>query len=373
MDMEQLRNLSATATDKLRSEQLSEESGAHLEAESAPVETTPEPVKAEPVQGSPNIHTPEIIGKDDKGVEEKIQDKLEAQVKKADKKAKKEVAPKYTPSFKYKVAKEEKEFPEAYRAFVKDETSEKAIRELLEKSDGLEHIKGQHSKLYETYQQVATEHQNLTQGLAQIGEMVKAKDFDSFFEVTKIPEQAIMEWAVRKAQEAQLPPERKQEIEAQRFAQKRAQELEHQSNSVQQMLIEQASQTRRLELKMATSRPEYSTFIDTFDAKVGTPGAFMDEVVKYGKQVWDTQQVDISPEEAVKAVYTHYSKIMGQPQVQGAVATQPTVMRSGQKSPPVIPNIQGDTTSPTKAPVKTLDDLRKLSRSAGARVEVRNG
>jgi hypothetical protein len=394
MEMEQLRSLSAAATDKLRTDTLAAEAGESV------AEFTKNPAPEDPKITLDPIETTfgKNAGKTGSIEEEKVEKKAKAtkkekvtkaveaseEVTTATKKAdtseetpaagSPEMVQAYQPNFKYKAGKEEKEVPEFLRAIVKDADSEKAVKELLEKGDGLDYIKTKHTELYNAFQDVSTKHSDLTQGLAEIGDTIRRKDFDTLFEVTKISPQDIMQWAVKKAQEAQLPPERQAEIAAARDAEKRAREYEAKSQSFASQLEQQAVATKRMELNWVMQQPSYKDFVTAFEAKVGQPGAFEQAVIQLGKQVWMTEGRDITAEEAVKAIVDHYKAFMGDVAAQApTVPTQAApVAAAASKKPPVIPNMQGDSTSPTKAPVKTLDQLRKLSKEAGARLETRN-
>lgn len=284
----------------------------------------------------------------------------------------------YTPNLKYKAADQEKEIPEMFRSLVKDAESEKVVRELMEKADGLPSVKQRLGETSAKYKELQTQHQQVNDGLKELGDLVKKKDFGGFFDTLKIPRQELFQWALREAEISQMDPEQRAYIENERTAQKQAELASKNSQSSDQRFYEQAVRTRQLEMKMALSAPEVASFATRFNEVAGNPQAFESEIVKAGREMWANEQVDASPEELAQAIIQKYSRFMGQapnpatPHV-AAVPAQgyanpnatPVLPNS---PPPTLPNLQGGSTSPTKTSPKNLDDLKKLSREATGRL-----
>jgi hypothetical protein len=394
-DMNQLRNLSSQAEARISSSAAGSASAApsvpapetpsapapaaSTEAPaapaSAPAGNPAEPVKTQAVPGgapTPTPGSPELaaaaqaIKTGKEGAPDPAADPAAAAL--------------YKPNLKYVVAKEEKEIPEFLRSLIKDEASEKQVRDLIERADGLPHVK---TRLQETTGELRETKQNfglLQQGLADMGELVRNDDFGSFFETLKIPREKVYAWVLKEAEYAQLPPERKREIDAANTAQRRLATTTQENQSWQQQFIEQANRTRMLELNMAISTPEVSSFATTFDAASGKAGAFKLEVQKLGKQVWDDEGIDLPADEAAKRVVAHYGRFIKPgatpapvlPPTEAAAPNAPAPAAPAQKREvPVIPNIQGGTTSPTKSTPKSMDDLKKLANEASARLSAR--
>lgn len=398
MDMETLRNRSSEASARISG---NPPPAAAPKADPTPAAapTTPDAPKSEPAPDAPKAAASETAPKAPKST--KKADKTanaaaaaagvpttpdapiaDAAIVEEGKAAAAAAGVPYTPNLKYKVADQEKEIPEMFRSLVKDAESEKTVREILEKSDGLPLVKQRLADTSTKYKELQVQHQEVNAGLKELGDLVKKKDFGTFFDTLKIPRQELFQWALREAEISQMDPEQRAHIENERAAQKQAEEAQRNSQTAEQRFYEQAVRTRQLEMKMVLNQPEVSSFASRFNEVQGNAHAFEMEVVKTGRELWANEQVDASPEELAQMVMEKYSRFMGQPQ-SNAAPVAPAAPTNGYANPnatpvvpntppPTLPNLQGGTTSPTKAAPKTLADLKKLSHEASARMARRN-
>lgn len=270
------------------------------------------------------------------------------------------VPPQFQPNFKFKVLDKEHEIEEMFRGLIKDAETEKKIKEMHEKAYGLEPVKQQRDQFREKARTTETRLNEINESLAEVGSFVKKDDFDSFFNALKIPEQKIFQWVLNKINYQQLPPEQRAIYDSQRQAQQQAYELERQNQQLAQQYQEQASQSKALELQMVMQRPDVQSVAESFDARVGRPGAFQEEVVRRGQLAWYQNRKDLTAEEAVREVLALHGNPVGAaaPQAQAPQAQTPPAVAA---RPPVIPNVAGKTTSPVRQAVKSLADIRKIS------------
>jgi hypothetical protein len=266
----------------------------------------------------------------------------------------------YSPNFKFKVMEEEKEFDEWLRPVVKDAETEKRVRELYEKAYGLDHVKAERQKIRDELKSVKTEYDSVNSALSQLSEYVNKDDLHSFFRDLGIPEQKVLQYAIQRAQYSELPPEHRQQWDRQYEEKQRLYSLERQNQELQQTFQQQAVSQRMGELDSSLQRPEVMQIVQSFDSRVGKPGAFKEEVIKRGQYYASlpTPQ-DISVEQAVSEVL----QLVGfqQQQSQQAAGAQSGTQVVSPAGHPIIPNIKGRGTSPTKKVVRSIDDLRKLS------------
>jgi hypothetical protein len=269
----------------------------------------------------------------------------------------------FTPNFKFKFmgadgkAQVEKEIDDFLKPLVKDSETEKKIKELHEKAYGLDFVKADRQTLKETNQKLSDELKNVYGTVEQISGFAKSGDFESFFQALNIPDEAVIRYALFKAQLAQNP-QQAQAYQAQRQEFTRAQALEFQNRQLQQNLEHQSVVARTFELDSALARAEVGSLAQSFDVARGTPGAFRGLVIQIG-QMRAAQGQDISAADAVKeamAFANLSAPQQTQQQAQGQGATA-----GGRKE--TIPNLKGgrSSVSPVKsAPPKSLDDLKKL-------------
>lgn len=282
--------------------------------------------------------------------------------------------PAYQPNFKFKYSavkdgkdeQVEAELDELFKPLVKDADTEKKIRELHEKAYGIDFVKADRARIKETHAAVASELTGLKDSLGQLAGFVRQNDYDSFFQALGIPEKAVMEYALKKAQFAKLPPEQQQAHFAQQAERRRLQELEQQNQHLQQQYQQVAVQTRTQELDMVLARPDYAQAAEAFDRAVGRPGAFRAEVIQRGQYHAAVNQRDL-PADAVA------QEVLGmiRPFMQSAPASQPVssgapVVAPAREAKPTLPNIAGKGTSPTRKVVSSLADIKQRAKDLAA-------
>lgn len=270
-------------------------------------------------------------------------------------------APTYKPNFKYKVYNEEKEFDETLKSLIKDKKSEDAIRDLVTKAQALDEMKPKYQKASEGYNTIQKEHQQSQQYWTQCNKYVREGDFDSLFELTQIPQQAILQWVHQKLKQSELPPEQQAMLNQNRQAKIRADQLETQNQGLNQTFNQQMVQMRTIELNTVLSRPEVSSAAQAFDKRMkelGRDTSFRKECVKRGYLVSTETGQDIPAEQAVQEVMALFGNVV--PQAQSQTSTDEASGAQGSQPPPVIPNISGKGNSPARKVVKSLADLKKI-------------
>lgn len=269
----------------------------------------------------------------------------------------------YTPSYKYKVYDQEKEFNKIFHPLIKDHETEKLVRELYEKADGLDTVKPRFQKVREEYQTLKAEHTGMQEAIQELGQYIRQGDLDTFFEKIELNPTKVFKWVLDKINYQQLPPEQRAALDSQKEASRQAQMYQAQNQTLQQNYEQALAQARQLELDTALFQPEVRSLADAFDARLGKPGAFKEQVVNAGKLAYYSTGKDISVAEALEQVKAMAGNLVGQtgtqaPQVQ--MTGTPTQTPQAPKSPPVIPNVSGKGNSPAKKVIKSIAELREL-------------
>lgn len=270
----------------------------------------------------------------------------------------------YAPNYKFTVDKIEKEIPEWARGAIKDAESEKMVRDIFEKAEGLEVAKPRHLKREEELQTEKKAHSDLTQkhsaltkSLDDLSTFLQNEDYDSFFETIKVPQDKILQYALSLIERAKWTPDRVQEFQNSRQQTQRLRLLEKQNSDLSSQSNQAAYHARQSAVQSVLARPDITTHVTAFDSRFGE-GSFLKEVWQRGLAAYHMTGQDLSPEMAVqetlKLIGVDLSK-PAQPTQQTATQTVPV------KIPPVIPNVQGRTTSPTKNKVRSIADIRKIS------------
>ena len=280
--------------------------------------------------------------------------------------------PAYTPDFKYKASGKEMEIPEKFRALITDKESEEEVKKLFGQAATLDEFKGENAKVKENLHKVGTELNRYNEGIGKLRQMVQKNDFDSFFKGMNIPEEKIYKWVLDKVNYNQLPPEQRAQIDHQRNLERQTEMA--QSNLGQASLREQqlAVQLKTMQFEHAMGTPHVKSIADSYDARVGKPGAFSNAVIEHGKSVWALTGQDLTPEQAVTDFVQKYgitSLLQGQAPAAGA-ASPPSAnaapAASAPATPPVkvIPNVAGRSASPIKKGPRSIEDLNRLKKEA---------
>lgn len=331
--------------------------GEIQETPAAEVTPTPEEVKPEPT------------------LQEKIEKLAADKAPKAKEATEKtEEAPAYNANFKFNVLDKQHEIPKEFQALIKDDKSEKMVREIFEKAYGLDSVKSKAAEVRTERDNLAQENAGIKQSIdglrsiyqsaASTGNWMK---LDDFFARLKIPEQHIMQWALTKVNFSNLPADQQQMIKGNIDAEKRAELADQQAREVQTQAQTTGQQLKQLQLDFTLAKPEIKALADSFDAQVGKPGAFREQVINLGNLTWLQKKTDLSPEQAAQQVIASLG-------LKAQAPTAPAAAEQGAQVPPakkvivrdaqVIPNIQGRSSSPLKAKPRSIEDLKELSRLA---------
>lgn len=262
---------------------------------------------------------------------------------------------------------EEHEIDDWARQYIKDQESEKKFKELYEKALGLPYAKQRAEKSQQTVQEVTEKWNTQQKRLGKILGYIEKKDFGSFIREMKIPEDLVLQHALERIQYQELTPEQRAQYDARTAERQRLYELEEQASSSSEYAKQVATQARTLEVNTFLSRSDVQPAVQSFDNRVGKPGAFVEEVWNMGKYLALTTGMDLPVDQVVNEVIRRYGiapnpAAMGQ---QGIPSANPG--QKPQAKPPVIPNLSGShSASPAKKMPGSLDDLKKLAAAANA-------
>lgn len=280
----------------------------------------------------------------------------------------------FTPNFKYKAALQEKELDPFFRDLIKDPESEKKVKDVFTRADAFEYIKDKYAKQEQDLTSVKNDYNNQTQRVSKVVSAVQKGDFESVFRNLQMNEHQVIQWAAKRVEYLQmvngLPPAQRAEVERQQQAITQNQEYQEQFQSVQQQLQETKSHARTMHLDMALNKPDVGNAAKFWDEKAGYDGAFRDMVIEEAQREFHTKQIDLTPEQAIASVMKKFGKFIDvqspmAPQMPGTLQNQMQAPQMpGQK--PVIPAAQGSSKVPIRKQVRSLDDLKKLSKEMEA-------
>lgn len=295
--------------------------------------------------------------------------------------------PAWTPNWKYKVMDKEHEIPEWMRAAAQSPEHEKSLRELHEKAMGLDVVKPRLVESQQQLKKLMPEYQKLEASRTELVNHYRRGDMDSFLQALGIPEEKMLQWAVKKAQLYQMPPEQRQVHEANSAAERRAYQLEQQLQQANHQNATHATTERQQGLQVELARPDITDFAKRFDEAAGKPQAFIREVIAAGEAAYNRDRTDLTPAQAVQVVMAKYGAFMkGQQPSQvadpgslpqegaqepGLIPPQPApgakpqafaTKPTGQQAP-TLPNVAAKTGSPVGGPkARSIEDLRRIRK-----------
>lgn len=284
------------------------------------------------------------------------------------------LTPTYKPDYKIKVDHQETEIQDPFlKNLIKDAETEKKVKEYAQKVMAVDNIQGRHEKVktdFSNYQQVT---QPVVQYYNHASKLLQQGDLDSFFQFLKIPDEAIFKFAISKAEESQLSPDQRYQLQQQRQTRLDKMNLEEQNQSLQSQQSQQLGEFRKQELNWVMARPDVDGIAKTYDTKKGSEApTFRQLVINQGLAHFAATGKDLSAEEATMAVVKYLGGFVT-PGNQGNTMpqnpnTQGLIPQQG--APPIIPNVTGRGTSPVKKQVRSIEDLKKkreemISRSSG--------
>lgn len=270
--------------------------------------------------------------------------------------------PPFQPNTTFKVYDEEHQIPERFHALMTDAESEKEIRELYEKAFGLDKVKPKYQEVRKKYEEMAP----LAETWGKLNEAYNNKDYENFFKGLGVTDEAVFEYAQKLLAYDELTAEQKAEYDRVVAERSELSTLRQEVNSLRDAQTNYSAQVRGQELDTELARPEVAQIVEKYDSVYGQ-GAFRNLAIDTGESAWKTQQVDYGARDVVAHLARQYAPFIAAPQAQASVAQaaqgQPMVVPPKKET---IPNIQGQSTSPMRQEVKSIDDLKKIRESMGA-------
>lgn len=271
--------------------------------------------------------------------------------------AKKASIEKYTPNYAFKVKDKEHQFDDFVKAAIRDADTEKKARELYEKAYGLDEVKSHRQKLQEELGTIQPKYQAVEKSLQALGGFVQKKDYRSFFEALQIPKEDVIRYAVEELKFRDLPPEQKAELESRRQQEQQFALIQEQNQTYAQQMQDLVMRQAEFELTSEISKPEISQLAQSYDARVGQPGAFKAEVIRRGAYYETVMQQNVPASQLVKEVATLIGVV---PQGLPATGTPQGNAVAAHEKKPTIKSFQGSSGSaPVKKVFTSIDDIRK--------------
>lgn len=273
----------------------------------------------------------------------------------------------YSPDFSYTVYDQKHEFDEWLRPSIKSKEHEQYLRELFTSAKGLPILKDKNTvlskEIEEKYKPMASELEGVKDLVRTLQHYRSKKDWKNFYNELGLKDAEIIEYVKELAAYQELTPEQKALADREYEARTKGYQLEQENQNYQAEYLDMASKVRGIELSNELNKEDVSLFAKNFDALAGRPGAFREEVINQGIMEYNLSGTDLSAQEVVSRVMKRYPGFAKQMQNVSAPTQQSTHQKvvTQKKEQPVIPDVQGSTSSPVKKKFTSIEELKKYS------------
>jgi hypothetical protein len=259
-------------------------------------------------------------------------------------------APAWTPTLKYKFNGMEKDFDPIFKDIVKDQDTEKKIRDLLERNEAFDMHKQKSMELEQKFKKIEPEYQKIVSNLQHATKLWET-DKGSFFEYMGIPKEDLFKYVAEELQREELPQQHRSVYDNERNLKLKAMEQERQLQEYQARAFDESVKAKSFQLEQELGKADVQRYSQAYDDLYGS-GSFRSEIIKLGQTEAALNGKDLSVAEAVDMIVSKVKPIVerfGGNQI------------SNQQNQPVISTIKAGASSPAKRAVRSLDDLKKLS------------
>lgn len=275
---------------------------------------------------------------------------------------------------KIKVMDDEVEIPDFLAKSVTNAEQAKIVKDIMEKSYGLDKVKEKRDFFKDKATKHETELNDLNTQFKQMNEsldfyekLIKNDDIQTFQQYADIKDDQILKRAADIIRYRELTPEQKLQYDNGVQSRQRLYALELENNQFKQRTEVEIVEQKGNELDSVLSNDTTQSIASSFDSRVGY-GAFRKEVIQRAAYIEQTTGKSLTPEEAVnetvKILGLTPSQSTAPQQSQTPVTTETTVNPETNvvtTVKPTIPKVNAGNKSPTRPIVKSIDDIRKLA------------
>lgn len=255
----------------------------------------------------------------------------------------------------YKVRDEELKMDDWVKDKIENEDDLKKFQDLYTRGHGLEIAKKERDDYKTQLSEVDT-------NLKYLADAVNKGRVDEFIETLGLPKEQFINYAIQELKYREMPAEERAKVDEQKRIQQYQRQLEMQNQQMQQQYDNEQKQRLNLEIDTTLNNGEYKDIAQNYDQRVGKPGAFRNLVVERGifHEITNGRQITVqeAAQEAAQIIGGFQAGTQNLSQQSATAGTQPAT-KVRQEKKPVLPNVQGQGTSPTKRMPTSVDDLRK--------------
>lgn len=267
-----------------------------------------------------------------------------------------EVAPAFTPDFSYKFKGEVREIPELYRGLIKDEETQKSVRDMIERAEAMEFHKGKTQELEATLEEALPMAQTLQQFQGAFESARTPEDHLNLLNTIGYDNEMLKNVVRQILQVEQLPEEHRQLIEKNKAAALEKNQYMTQNQKLEAQYNEALTRITKSEIGIELGKAEHQSLIGAYEKAQGE-GSFERLFLERGAYYTDLNGGNlVPPAEVMSRIAKEFAPFLTAQPAQGTAApTQSAQVVTKPKTMPVVGSGNG---SPAKTAINSLDDLK---------------
>jgi hypothetical protein len=264
--------------------------------------------------------------------------------------------PAYTPNLTYSVKDEERAFDERLKDVVKSADDEEYFRDLYTRADGLPVYKEKLSAKEQEYEDLYGHTETLTQSLNLLKTLRDEGNLGELFHRLGVGEEALIDHALKLAQEQQLPEDQRQALVQNREMERKLQAME---SKISHFETEKANSRIDNELSELRGLLVSEDYRPVAEALQGRGISMAELVVQQGMYMTKTTGKEPSIKEVVDHVAKQYGQLVVQPEpTEQIINNEPAVAK------PTLKTVKSTGPSaPVDEPINSIEQLRKLAEA----------
>ena len=270
----------------------------------------------------------------------------------------------FNPTFGYKIKDEEREIPEEFRDFIKDQETQDRFIDLFTRADGLETVKESRQKLQEQFDSQVEKYNTLNKAMGVFENMSSTKDVKGLLDAASFSTEDVLnsldeETKLKHVMELlkrQESPEAQREYERARAVEQENLKLKSQLNTQTIQADNSKMEAEKLEFETTMAKPEVQKWQGELDGRAGD-GEFIRAVAEVGMAYFAQHGEDMTMEAAVNIVKNRYG--LGQPAVEPAPAKKEVPTRIVKKvaTTSSMPDLESTGDSPVDRGINSIEDI----------------
>lgn len=261
----------------------------------------------------------------------------------------------FTPDFSYKFKGETREIPEYLRPLIKDEDTQKQIRNMVERAEAVELHKGKTSELESQLQEIVPMANTLKEFQEAYQTAQSPAEHHELLNTVGYSDEMIKDVAREILKREQLPEDQRHLMQENKRVALEKRQLMNQNEQIAAQYNQALTRITQTEIGLELGKAEYNPLISAYEKTQGE-GSFEKLFLERGSYYTDLNGGTlVPPTEVMSRIAKEFAPFLTAAPVGELAGKQPAqVVTTKQKT---MPNIGSGNGSPAKSAINSLEDL----------------